>query len=181
MTVTIKDVLVQGRALLLDPNVGPVVTAPSLDPGANRLRDVRVPGAPSDAGGTQGWMAGETGFPFALLTASDSGKSYKESGRVTKDYLGWLHIGLAAEVDGFTDLRGWAYDWDTALEQWFPTTYRLGPLGQTENLGDLYWLYERGTIGMWQASGRTFFGLVCRLKLHLTATITWNVGLPSVP
>lgn len=172
--ITIDTLLTAGRALLLDPVIGPMAESPFGDPGGARLRDVRVRGKPSPIG-TMNWQPGETGLPFALLSASKKRASYKETGRVWEDWSGALAIALARDFDGTADLEGWAREWEAVMQQWFPLHRRFGTLGARLPSGDVYWEYQGADLGPLKINGVTFLAVLCHLQIHNVALVTWDV------
>jgi hypothetical protein len=173
--VTVSDILKQGRILLLDPSRGPTVRSQTSDPGSDRLQDVRLAGADTEIG-TQGWEPGISGFPFGVLAATRIEKSYKVAQRSDSDWTAYLHIALSPHIDGQVDYNTWAYDWESALDEWFPTYYRLAELGQQHGaVGDLWWKYTGGDVGIFTMSGLAFFGFVARMHVHVTNLVSFNV------
>lgn len=175
---TIKDILTQARALLLDPVSGPIVPDPD-GLGRTQLADVRLVGRRGDQNGTINWVPGESGWPCAVLSSEGGPKGYKTSGKVTEDWTAYLHIAFDKDTGG-TDLWGWAEDWEATLTQWFPRFYRLGLSATGATIGDLYWRYMEPKITVFVLSGVSLFGLVCRLQVHNERLVTWADGPQGV-
>src|SRR5512146_2702460 len=174
-----NDLLLQARALLLDPTQGPSV--PSLLSGgtdASRLTDVRISGKGVYQGvqvGTQGWDMLSSGFPVGMLTLARPKKTEVETGRVWQDATCWLHIALTGDRDPSGDPLGWALDWDAELMQWFPFHYRMGfTTSDNQPNADLHWTYEEAIPTTFTYASQGFYGLVCRLNIHLVTRVTYG-------
>lgn len=175
---TISQILLAGRNLLLDAAAGPVVPpAGASAPAA--LQDVRIYGRGQANGvqvGTEGWIPGSTGFPFAILGATRKTATYPESGRVWEQWTGILKLGLTTYYDGAEDLFDWAASWEAELQQWFPFNARIGL--NSGSFGDLMWTYQGGEIGVpWTEHRITSYGCIFLLSIRNVLTVPWNPGI----
>src|SRR5689334_4286342 len=151
-------------------------------PSPTYLADVRILGGTDPTYGTQGWVPGQNGLPFAILCVEGSKEDEtKEPNRIWVTYdvrlfVAIVHADTAAASPA--DYHQQAMLWLDSARQFVAGNRRVGAAGQQQfgYAGDSRWRMLGGNkVKRYDVLGVPYFGVEIRTDMRLVVLVNYQL------